>query len=86
MRLWKRRTPVRDWEIKVTTPEGTLLDLATVQLEAVWRFGDRTNDGFIDLLEMPRLHLWVKPVGWTEPDRSAAMDGTGALRRDTRWA
>jgi len=79
VKLWKRRPAIRHWEIRVTTPEGLVLSLDTTMLEAVWRYGDRSNDGYVDMLQMPRVHLWIKPVGWTEPDRTAALDGTAAL-------
>ena len=83
-RLGWRRRPEPPLELKVTTPEGTVLYLTTGQVYAAWRTGRRTNDGYMDLLELGTgrvggVRLWVKPVGWTEPDRTAALDGTGAL-------
>lgn len=82
MKLWRRKPepgPV-EWEIRVTTPEGVVLDVTTADLELIWRSGDRSTDGYVDILQMPRVHLWVKPVGWTESDdRIAQLDGTAAL-------
>lgn len=63
----------------MATPDGVLLHVDTTMLEMMWRTGDRSTDGYIDLLQMRRFHLWVKPVGWVEPDRTAELDGTGAL-------
>lgn len=86
--LRRRRRPADlNWELKVTTPDGILLELTTQDLHALWRSGCRSNDGYLDILEMPRLHLWVRPAGWTEPDRAALLDGTGTLaelRRSSR--
>jgi hypothetical protein len=83
----RRRQTIFVWELKATTPEGTILEIDTESLYFTWKYGGtRTNDGYIDLLEMPRLHLWVKPKGWTEPDRAAALDGTAAVRQDLRWS
>lgn len=82
-RLIPRRLP--QWEIKVTSRDGTLLHLDTELLYTAWRFGSRTNDGFIDLLETSLMvrfsdfRVWMKPKGWTEPDRTAQLDGTSAL-------
>lgn len=78
--LARRRRP--DWVIRVTTPDGVLIDITTGQLEALWRMGGRSTDGYADLLAGHRAgwHVWVKPEGWTEPDeRLAALDGTGAI-------
>lgn len=81
MRIFRRRPKPREWEIRVTTPDGVVLDVTTVDLEALWRFGARSTDGYTDLLDMsfPRVHLWVKPAGWTEPDRISQLEGTAAL-------
>ena len=84
-RLGWRRRHVPLLELKVTTPEGTVLGMTTGQIYAAWRISRRrTNDGYVDLLEFGTgrvggLRLWVKPAGWTEPDRAAALDGTGAI-------
>lgn len=85
--IWRRRRPDPViWILRVTTPEGIVLELDTVNLETVWRFGDRSTDGFVDLLEMPRLHLWAKPLGYVEPDqRITQLDGTAALPDGMRW-
>ncbi len=81
--IWKRRKyRPRDWEIKVTNRDGTLLHVTTEDLEVIWRSGNRSNDGYVDLLDesLPaRLHLWVRPAGHVEPDRSRLLDGTAAL-------
>ena len=85
MKLWRRSRPrLLEWEIRVTTPDGVLLHVSTADLEAVWRFGDRSTDGYADILQMPRVHLWVKPAGWQEPDRSHLLDGTAALPEGMR--
>lgn len=73
-----RRKPLY-WELKVTTPDGTVLHVTTQNLEDIWRYSDRSVDGFADILRMPRVHLWVRPLGWTEPDRLAQLDGSAAL-------
>jgi len=72
------------WELKVTTPDGTVMDITTGDLETIWRYGSRSNDGYMDILQMPRVHLWVRPAGWDEPDRTAQLDGTGALPEGMR--
>lgn len=69
----------------MTSPEGVIFHVTTAQLEYMWRFGDRSNDGFVDILEMPRLHLWIKPESWTEGDRSQPLKGTGAAPGG-RWS
>ena len=85
-RLGWRRRRVPTLDLKVTTPGGTMVSVDTFQLYAAWQVGRRTNDGYVDMLEefgsggrVAALRLWVKPAGWTEPDRTAALDGTGAL-------
>lgn len=81
---WRYR-PAPPLQLKLTTPDGTALDLDTVQLYGIWSTGHRTNDGYVDMLELSARgrpagwRLWVRPVGWTEPDRTAALDGTAAL-------
>lgn len=81
MRLWRRRPRPLVWEIRITCPDGELLNIDTEDLYFAWKFGGRrSTDGYLDILEMPRLHIWVKPRGWEEPiDRLAALDGTGAI-------
>ena len=80
MRFPRRKPKVVEWELKVTTPDGTMLNLTTRDLDAIWRFGNRSTDGFVDiLLGLDRVHLWVKPAGWEEPDRTQMLDGTAAL-------
>jgi hypothetical protein len=81
VKLWpeRKRRPI-EWELKITSPEGELLHLTTGEaLEIVWRFGDRSTDGYVDILQMPRVNLWVRPSGHVEPDRAALLDGTAAL-------
>lgn len=68
----------RDWEIKVTNRDGILLNLTTEDLESIWKYGNRSLDGYVDLLEdlleQPgRLHLWMKPHGHIEPDRTLSF-------------
>jgi len=78
MRFFSR--PPRVWEIKITSPEGELLHVTTDHLDALWRDGDRSTDGYAEILRMPRVHLWARPRGWTEPDsRLAQLDGTAAV-------
>lgn len=69
------------WKLKLTTSDGVLLEITTTEtLEYIWRAGDRSTDGYVDILRMPRLHLWVKPLGWEEPqERLAQLDGSAAL-------
>lgn len=77
-----RPTPRRTWEIKITTPDGTLVDIDDEQLYFIWKYGGkRTNDGYADLLTERHIgvHVWIRPAGWTEPDRAAQLDGTAAL-------
>ena len=72
------------WEVKIDSPdleEGPLVNTDTRALYIIWRFGERTNDGYIDLLQdyAGRLHVWVKPEGWTEPNgKIDALAGTGS--------
>lgn len=78
----RRQPPPVVWELKVTTPDGVLVDVDTEVLWFTWKFGGRSTDGYLDLLGEHRLgwHLWVKPLGWSEPDeRLAQLDGTGAI-------
>jgi hypothetical protein len=79
--MWQRRQKSRAWEIRITSPdvEGPLLHIDTEILYLIWLHGARSNDGYFDILQMPRLHVWMKPLGWTEPDRIAALDGTGTI-------
>lgn len=84
--MWRRHKPEPEpveWELRVTTPDGILVQFTTADLETIWRFGDRSTDGYVDLLGgqlMPRMHLWVKPAGWTESNyRIAQLDGSAAL-------
>lgn len=79
MMLRKKRKSLR-WELKVTSPDGTILETTMDEaLEALWRQGDRTNDGYTELCREGRVHVWVKPAGYSEPDRSQLLDGTSAL-------
>lgn len=76
----RRRQLPLVWEIRVTSPDGNLVEIDTEALYHVWRFGSRSTDGYLDIAQMPRLHIWVKPRGWEEPDsRLEALDGTGVL-------
>ena len=81
IRRWFR--PRRQWEIRITSPAGILVDVDTEPLYSLWKYGYRTTDGYLDLLEgfrVPGVHVWVKPSGWVEPeDRVAQLDGTAAL-------
>lgn len=88
----RRPRPPRHWEIRIATPaDGTILLVGTSQLTALWAEIPHTNDGYVDLLEfsmfgrLPGMRIWVKPEGWTEPDRAAQLDGTGALPDGYRW-
>jgi hypothetical protein len=85
-RKWRRRgaagRPALVWEIRVTSPDadGDLVSIDTEALYHAWSYGQRSTDGYLDILQMPRLHVWVKPRGWAEPDeRLAQLDGTAAL-------
>jgi hypothetical protein len=81
---WRRQRPIV-WDIRITSPDadGYLVDIDTEALYFAWRFmGGRSTDGYLDLLagHRGRLHVWIKPTGWVEPDsRLAALDGTGAV-------
>ena len=83
-RLWRqlRRRPRCEWEIKITTPDGSLVDADTQSLYLLWKLGRRSTDGYLDLLEGYRggVHVWMQPSGWVEPDaRVRQLDGTAAL-------
>lgn len=86
--LRERRRLNPAWEVRITTPDGTLVDVDTEALYFIWKYGGHSTDGYLDLLDGHRngMHVWVKPAGWTEPDRTAALDGTAAAHRDLRWS
>lgn len=68
------------WEIRITSPDGQIVNVDTEALYSMWRYGERSNDGYLDILMGPRIHVWVKPKGWQEPEsRLAQLDGTAAL-------
>lgn len=86
MRFPRRNRPPVEWELMVTDPdtEEPLVHVDGQALEFLWKSSDqRTLDGYVDILQMPRLHLWVKPKGWTEPteERVNALAGTGTEPR-----
>lgn len=82
----RRLSLIKIWEIKVTCPDGELVHLDTESLYQIWRYDQpHTNDGYIDLIEAGMdshfrgVRMWVKPIGWIEPDRTTALDGTATL-------
>lgn len=85
MKRWFARQQKEDktpliWEIRITSPDGTLAEIDTEALYIAWRYGERSNDGYLDILMGPRIHVWVKPKDWQEPEsRLAQLDGTAAL-------
>ena len=76
----RRRPRRRQWEIRITTPDGVLVDVTTRQLAVIHRFGRRSTDGYLDLMAEHRLagfHVWVRPVGWIEASQDDRLAGTG---------